>query len=178
MHPALLSSLLNGSTYPVCSLESRGHSPAPVCAGPSPGGSWEKAILSRAMSRKLILTKRCRVTLARRKDAPRMYPHPPRRHQAEIREPPYHLAFPSSQAMLSAHGSCPSSPHQSSVICLQTPWDWLPSTPVTLCCQQGRGSLGYELLIGDGGRWDGRGQAGLPHWLPGDPREDAVWPEL
>ena len=38
-------------------------------------------------------------------------------------------AFPSSQAMLSAHGQLSPSPHQSSVICLQTPWDWLPSAP-------------------------------------------------
>lgn len=60
MHtPHLLSSLLNGNRCPVCSLENRGHSPAPICTRPSPGGSWEKAIQSRVMSRKLILTKRC-----------------------------------------------------------------------------------------------------------------------
>lgn len=33
-------------------------------------------------------------------------------------------------------GSSPSSPHQSSAICLQTPRDWLPSAPVSLCCQR------------------------------------------
>lgn len=71
-HLTLLSSLLNGNTHSVCCLESRGHGLGPVCTRSGPGGSWEKAIQSRAMSRKLILTKRCRATLAQKEMPPNL----------------------------------------------------------------------------------------------------------
>lgn len=60
-------------------------------------------------------------------------------------------------------GGSPCSPHPSSVICLQTPWDWLPSAPVSLCCPQRPGGPGAKLLIGNRSGWDGSGQAQLPH---------------
>lgn len=123
--------------------EQRAHSPAPSCAKPGPGGSWEKAIRSRAMSRKLILTKTCRMTLAQkerlRKRRPPWYPRPSRRHQGEIRElsrPAASLSRRRCCQLGGLRGGSPSSPHQSSAICLQTPRDWLPSAPVSLCCQR------------------------------------------
>lgn len=119
--PPLLSSLQNRRhVFYLLSGEQRAYSPAPFWAKPGPGGSREKAVQSRAMSRRLILTKSCRVTSAQEERPPDGTLAPPEDIKMRSGNAPV-LPFLPGDAV------SPSSPHQSSVICLQTPWDWLPS---------------------------------------------------
>lgn len=139
--PTFASLQNRGHTFYLLSREQRAHSPALVCARPGSGGSWEKAIQSRTMSRRLILTKGCRVTLAQeekfQRRGPGWDPRPSRRHGAEIRGAPSSPAFPSSQVGDSVCSQAAVSLHLASPRhLLSGPLRLASISLVSLCCHR------------------------------------------
>lgn len=132
--PPLLSSLQNRRhVFYLPSGDQRAHSPAPSCAKPGPGGSREKAIQSRAMSRRLILTKSCRMTSAQKERPPDGTLAPPEDIKMRLENAPI-LPFLPGDAVSPGQQSLFTSSVLSNLP--SDPLGLAPITPVNLCCHR------------------------------------------
>lgn len=132
--PTLLVQLPEQKTCVLLALwRAEGTQPSPSCAKPGPGGSREKAIQSRAMSRRLILTESCRMTSAQKEKPPDGTLAPPEDIKMRLGNAPV-LPFlpgdavsPGQQSLFTSSvlGNLPSDP-----------LGLAPITPVSFCCHK------------------------------------------